>query len=231
MRTVGRIIATMLFICLIVAYAEASTASQTEYAPPDGKGRVVVVVSGQTGPASYAYIAKDLAGQGYYAVLVDGNDFWKWSGKGETLLKDVITRAQQSPHALPGKVAVVGFSLGGASSLSYATRLPELVSAVVVYYPATYYIKDARDFVSKIKVPTLMFAAVRDTYKNCCVIETARKLADAAKASEGKVALEVVEYPYAGHGFSIKSVSAWRADDAADAFRRTLDHLRKYPGS
>jgi len=231
MRTVGRAIATMLFICLSVAYAEAVQPSQKEYAPPDGKGRVVVVVSGQTGPGSYEYVAKDLAEQGYYAVLVDGNDFWTKRRDGEVLLKAVITNAQQSPHALPGKVAVVGFSLGGASSLTYATRLPELVSAVVVYYPATYYITDAPEFVSKIKVPTLMFAGGRDTYKNCCVIETARKLADAAKASEGKVMLEVVEYPNAGHGFSIKSLRGWRADDTADAFRRTLDHLRQYSGN
>jgi dipeptidyl aminopeptidase/acylaminoacyl peptidase len=76
-----------------------------------------------------------------------------------------------------------------------------------------------------------MFAGVRDTYLHCCVIETARKLADAAKASEGKVMLEVVEYPNAGHGFSIKSLRGWRADDTADAFRRTLDHLRQYSGN
>ena len=235
MRTIGRVIAIMLFVCLSAAYAEAFLPSQTEYEPPDGKGRVVVVVSGQTGPGNYAYVAKDLAEQGYYAVLVNGNDFWIAGGggssDGEALLKGVITRAQQSPHALPGKVAVVGFSLGGASSLTYATRLPELVSAVVVYYPATYYITDAPEFVSKIKVPTLMFAGGRDTYKNCCVIETARKLADAAKTSEGKAMLEVVEYPSASHGFTIKSSREWRADDAADAFRRALDHLRQYFGS
>ncbi len=230
MRPVSRVIATTLFFCLSLAFAGELLSSQSEYEPPNGKGRVVVVVSGQSGLGSYRDVAKDLAEQGYYAVLVDGNDFWTKRGNGEALLKGVITKAQQSPHALPGKVAVVGFSLGGASSLTYATRMPELVSAVVVYYPATYYITDAPDFVSKIKVPTLIFAGGHDTYKNCCVIETARKLADAAKASESKVPLEVVEYPDAGHGFSIKFAKEWRADDAADAFRRTLDHLRQHSG-
>ena len=230
MRKVDRIIPLVLFFCLSLACARELLASQSEYEPPSGRGRVVVVVSGQTGPGSYRDIAKDLAGQGYYVVLVDGNDFWKKGVDGRALLKDVLTGAQQSPHALPGKVAVVGFSLGGASSLSFATRMPDLVSAVVAYYPATYYITDASDFVSKIKVPTLMFAGVRDTYKNCCVIDTARRLADAAKAGEGKALLEVVEYPEAGHGFSIKFGKDWRKDDAADAFRRTLDHLRQYSG-
>ena len=36
------------------------------------------------------------------------------------------------------------------------------------------------------KVPTLMFAGVLDTYKDCCVIERARKLAEAAAKEGGK---------------------------------------------
>jgi dienelactone hydrolase len=230
MKVNCRVMAIMLFVFLARAYADAPLPSQKEYEPPKGKGRAVVVVSGQTGPDNYAYVAEDLAEQGYYAVLVDGNDFWIKVSGSEAHLKGVITRAQQSPHALPGKVAVVGFSRGGASALTYATRMPELVSAVVVYYPATQHITNPDNFVSKIKVPTLMFAGGRDTYKNCCLIETARKLADAAKKSQGKVILEVFEYLYAQHGFTIKSSKAWSSTDAADAFRRTLSHLRQYSG-
>ena len=230
MRVICRVIATVLFVFLARAYADAPLPSQKEYEPPKGKGRLVVVVSGHSGPGNYAYVAEDFAEQGYYAVLVDGNDFWVKSGGSEARLKGVITRSQQSPHALPGKVAVVGFSRGGASTLTYATRMPELVCAVVVYYPATSHIANPDDFVSKIKVPTLMFAGGRDTHKNCCLIETARKLADAAKKSEGKVILEVFEYPNAKHGFIIKSSEAWSPTDTADAFRRTLSHLRQYSG-
>jgi dipeptidyl aminopeptidase/acylaminoacyl peptidase len=231
MKVISHVIVMMLLVCLSRAYAEGRLPALKEYEPQNGKGRVVIVVSGMTGPSNYAYYSKDIAKQGYYAVLVDGNDFWVEDGSGKALLKDVITRAQQSPHALPGKVAVIGFSLGGASSLTYATRMPELVSAVVCYYPATYFITDPDGFVSKIQVPTLLFAGGRDTYKDCCRIETARKLADAAKRSEGKVTLEVVEYPDAAHGWTIKSSREWRANDAADGFRRTLDHLRRYLSS
>jgi dienelactone hydrolase len=220
----------MLFVFLGQACAGALLPFQKEYELPKGKGRVVVVLSGHSGPDNYAYVAEDFAEQGYYAVLVDGNDFWVKSGGSEARLKGVITRSQQSPHALPGKVAVVGFSRGGGSTLTYATRMPELVSAVVVYYPATQHITNPDNFVSKIRVPTLMFAGGRDTYKNCCRIETARKLADAAKKSEGKVMLEVFEYPNAQHGFTVKSSKAWSPNDTADAFRRTLSHLRQYSG-
>ena len=231
MRINCRVIAIMLFVFLGRAYADTLLPSQKEYEPPKGKGRVVVVVSGRSGPGNYAYVAEDLAEQGYYTVLVDGNDFpfIKRAG-GEALLRGVITRSQQSPHALPGKVAVVGFSLGGGFTLTNATRMPELVCAVVVYYPLTSHITNPDNFVSKITVPTLMFAGGRDTHKNCCLIETARKLADAAKKSEGKVMLEVFEYPYAKHGFIIKSTKAWLPTDAADAFGRALSHLRLYLG-
>jgi len=224
MKVFYRVIAIMLLVSVSRVYAQERLPSQKEFEPPNGKGRAVVVISGQTGPGSVAYFAKDIAAQGYYVVLVNGNDFRK-KGEGGALLKGVISRAQRSPHALPGKAAVIGFSLGGAPSLTYATRMPVSVSAVVAYYPATYFITQPGAFVSQIKVPTLMFAGVLDTYKNCCVIETARRLAAAARA--GKVPLSVIEYPDAAHGWAIKYSKDWRGNDAADAFRRTLDHLRQ----
>ena len=230
MRLACQIVAISLLVFLSRAYAEDALPSQKAFEPPNGKGRVVVVISGQTGPDNYAYYAKDLAEKGYYAVLVDGNNFWIKGGGGEALLRGVITRAQQSPHAVPGKAAVIGFSLGGASSLTYAARMPELVSAVVVSYPDTRYITNADYFVSKIKVPTLVFAGGRDTYKDCCLIETARKLAAAAKAPGGKPILEVVEYPNAEHGWTIKSIRAYNGEITAEGLKRTLDFLHQNSG-
>lgn len=233
MKTFHRVIAAMLIVCVSQAYAEERLPSQKEYEPKDGKGRVVVVISGQSGPNNYMSFARDIAAQGYYTVLVDANDFWKNDAsvdehrqKGD-LLKGVITRAQQSPRALPGKVAVIGFSKGGGPSLAYAARMPESVAAIVTFYPMTYYIKDPDSFVSKMQVPTLLLAAVRDTYLKCCLVEKARKLGAAAKPSQGKSILEVVEYPDADHGFNLNG-SAWRKDDAADALSRALSHVRQY---
>jgi len=227
MRIACRIIAVMVLACLSFG-CTATLHSLREYGPGNGKGRVVVIISGVTGPSAYAYVAEDLAEHGYYAVLVDGKDFWNTDDGGEVFLTEVITRAKQSPHALPGKVSVVGFSLGGEYTLSYATRMPNLVSAVVVYYPVTHYIKDPDEFVSKIRVPTLMFVGGRDTFMHCCLIETARKIGDASKRMEGKSMLEIFEYPYAEHAFVIKSRRAWSPTAAADAFRRTLSHLQEY---
>jgi dienelactone hydrolase len=224
------LIAIISWGCISESGATEQPPWQQEFYPANGKGRVVVVVTGHTGPPNYAYYAKDIAAQGYYAVLVNGNDFWRkdLGGRGQDLLRGVVARAQHSPHAIPGKAAVIGFSQGGGATLTWATRMSESVSAVVTYYPETKSIHNPAAFVSKMNVPTLMFAGVLDTYKDCCVIERARKLAEAAAKEGGsRAVLRVVEYPDAGHGFAIKSAKTWRSNDAADAFRRTLDHLKR----
>ena len=226
-------IVTLLLLVLNHAFAEQRLPSQDEFVPKNGQGRVVVLISGQTGPSNYSNIARNIASQGYYAVLLNGNDFWldraskdDYQQKSD-LLQGVIVRAQQSPRALPGKVAVIGFSRGGAPSLSFATRMTELVYAVVAYYPLTAWIRDPDSFVSKIAVPTLMMAGVNDTYLNCCAIATARKLAAVAKTSPDKPSFEVVEYPDTGHGWEIPG-PLYRGGVAADSFQRTLRHLSQY---
>jgi pimeloyl-ACP methyl ester carboxylesterase len=199
---------------------------QREFEPKGGRGSVIVVVSGQTGPENYTDLAKDLAGLSFYVVLVDGNDFWKKGGVGEALLYDVIKRAQASQHALPGKVGVVGCSLGGASALTFAARMPESVYAVVAQYPLTSFISDPAEFVGKIKVPTLMLVGTSDTYKNCCLIETARRLQEAAKAAASPDMLQLYEYPGVEHGFSTDTTK--RKDVRSDALRRTVEYLRQH---
>jgi dienelactone hydrolase len=187
----------------------------------------VVIISGQTGMPGYAMTAQQIADAGFDVVLVDGNDFWiKDTSRAWSMVKGVITRAQASSHALPGKVGVIGYSLGGASALTYAARMPELVATVVVAYPLTSFIKDPSDFVAKIKVPVQMFAGTADTYKDCCLIEMARRLADAAKASSPPM-LTLHEYNGVGHGFNL--ATAARKDQAAgqDALERTIAQLKQ----
>ena len=114
-------------------------------------------------------------------MLVDSNALWLPGGAGEGLLKDVLLRAQASPKALSGKVGIVGFSTGGGVSLAYATRMPELVAGVATFYPLTNFITEVDGFVGRTKVPTLVMPAALDTYKNCCLIEMARKVAAAVR--------------------------------------------------
>jgi dienelactone hydrolase len=225
MKAVSLITALFLTSGFAHAFAEEKPIASTEYLPPSGKGRVVVMISGLSGPTDYVPIAREIAKSGYYAVLVDGNDIWRPGGT-KDLMTGVIVHAQQSPNALPGKVGVVAFSLGGGPALAYAANEPDLVAAVVAFYPLTNYITDPTGFVAtRIKVPTIVLAGVRDTYKGCCLIDMARKLAAAAKA--GGQPLVLTEYPDANHGFNLAGAN-FRQKDAADGFSRTLAHLQKY---
>ena len=227
MRALLRSLLLLLACIAFGARADDAGPPQKEFVPKAGTGRVVVVVSGQTGASNYTNISQDFADAGYDTVLVDGNDLWIKGGGGGKLLLGVIERAQASPHALPGKVGVVTFSLGGAVGLTYATRMPEHVATVVAMYPLTNFIKDPDEFMGKVKVPTLMLAGTADTYHNCCVIETARALAEAAKKNPDVAPLfELHEYPGADHGFNMNT-SHQRAV-LSDSRDRAIAQLRQY---
>src|SRR5208282_6007419 len=131
-------LASAIGILICITAASAAHAQQ-EFPPPQGKGRVVVVGSGLTGPAAYTTVSGQIAQLGYDVVLFDGNSMKGTHGDG---VKTAIQQAQQMPHALPGKVALVGFSLGGGMILFYGTQWPDLVAGAIAWYPATTFIHD-----------------------------------------------------------------------------------------
>ncbi len=160
-------VASAVIGALAVMSVSSVAAGPKEIPPPQGKGRVVVVSSGASGPSHYETVSKAIAALGYDVVLYDGNSM---EGTKGAALKDAIPQALQMPHALPGKVALVGFSLGGGISLAYGTQWPDQVAVVIVWYPLTSVLKDIPGFASRLKVPVLMFAGESDTYKDCCLI-------------------------------------------------------------
>ena len=214
-------------ISFVVALA-CACATMTPFDPPSGRGPIVILLSGASGPDRYRSYAAEVAQLGYYAVLLDGNDFnpreLAMGGKGK--LRRAIERAQRSPKALPGKAAVIGFSMGGGGALTHAAGMPDLVSAVVAYYPMTMHVADMRSFVAQFKVPILVLAGEQDPYLNCCLIESMRAMEAAAK--EGGAPFELVVYPNAGHAFTWVNTPAYRAEDSADAWQRTKKMLSQH---
>jgi dienelactone hydrolase len=208
--------------------------AQTAYAPASGKpGPVVIALSGHSGPNSYQPYAAELAQLGYYAVLLDGKDILNPEHTGPAQLSKAIERAQHAPNALPGKVAVIGFSQGGGGALYNAANLPDMVSMVVAYYPYTRTWANHIDvLVKRFRVPVLVLAGGVDRYQDCCVVESMRAMEAAAKASRAK--FELVVYPEANHGFNLESgasgepMRAFRPDDARDAWERTVAWLKQY---
>jgi hypothetical protein len=206
--------------------AVQALATETDLPPPSGRGRVVVILSGSEGPDDVKDYATKIAALGYYTVLLDGKAILAVDRQGGTRLHDVIAKAQNSPNALPGKVAVIGFALGGGGALAYAEPDPASVAAVVTYYPATSFVDKfggMQAVVAKFKVPLLAFAAAKDTVRNCCLLATIQNMQATANAL-GKP-MQLVVYPEADHAFI--AGPNYRPADAADAWKRTTDELRQ----
>ncbi len=209
-------------IGMLVGFVAGSVArAQQEFPPPQGKGRVVVLASGTSGPAHYTTVAREIAELGYDVVLYDGNQILGIHGDG---VKADILEAQQMPHALPGKVALLGFSLGGGMFLYYAAQWPDLVAGEVLWYPGNNFIHDVPGFASRLKVPLLMFAGAKDRYRNgCCLADLDSKLA-AASTAAGKQ-FQLIVYPDGDHNF-VKGEDRYNPKQHADAFKRTADNLK-----
>jgi dienelactone hydrolase len=197
--------------------------AQEEFPPPQGSGRLVVVASGLSGPEHYREVAAEIAKLGYDVVLFDGNAEENTQGKG---VKRDIDKARTFSHALPGKVALVGFSLGGGMDLFYGTQLADDVAGVVVWFPANSFIKDIPGFANRLQVPLVVFAGGKDHFRdNCCTADKDSTLQQAAK-SAGK-SFELTIYPDANHDFS-KGGGNYNPKDYADGFQHTADALKTY---
>ncbi|MEO8526698.1 MAG: dienelactone hydrolase family protein [Caldimonas sp.] len=202
------------------------------YAPPGSGGPIVVVASGNSGTDLYREFSATLAARGYYVVLVDGKDIsirpHDPSGKdGAANLRKVLATAESAEKAMPGKVALVGFSIGGIGVLGFGAPLKEQVSAVVLFYPAITFVgSDLLPMASAMQVPTLVFAGGADRFNNCCLLETMRALEGARKSAP----FELIVYPEAGHGFNLHAPAplVFRQQDADDAWARTLAFLDRY---
>jgi dienelactone hydrolase len=141
-------------------------------------------------------------------------------------LQSVIADSQSAPQAVPGKVALVGFSLGGLGVLLHGAPLKDQVSAVVAYYPGiTMLGSDMTPLAASLQTPVLLLAGEQDRYYDCCLIESMRALAAAPKT----VPFELVEYPNAGHAFNLTGSSSFTycAEEAADAWARTVSFLKR----
>jgi dienelactone hydrolase len=207
--------------------AVAPARAQMEFPPPQGKGRVVVVVSGHSGPGRYQTVSALIAQLGYDVVLFDANSLagarhLRLDVSSE--LRAAIQQAQQMPHAIAGKVGLVGFSQGGGQVLIHGAQMADLAAVVVAWYPLTRSISDIPDFVGRLQIPVLVLAGEADTYHDCCLIGTARALATAAGGR-----IELVTYPNVVHDF-VYGGAHYDPQAYADAFQRTAATLARYLG-
>jgi alpha-beta hydrolase superfamily lysophospholipase len=199
--------------------------AQKEFPPPEGKGRIVLVASGMSGPSHYEVVSKEIAQLGYDVVLFDGNAMENTNGEG---LRTAVDQAAQAQHGLPGKIAIVGFSLGGGMALYYGVQLPNKVAGVIAWYPANAFIKNVPGWVDKVKMPVLIFAGEKDNFRDgCCTAAKDHVLEDAAKVGSANV--QLFTYPKTDHDF-VKDGAHYNASAYDDAFKRTAAKLQELLG-
>lgn len=236
MRKLTRPVAIALAVvssCLLsIATGNAvAQEAKTEVLVPGGdRGAIVVVLSSSSGPAVHQPFARALAAAGYYVVLADGRDFLVALGAGDLRgmhgaveLDRVIAAAQTAPQAIPGKVAVVGFALGGAAALKHAAPLDRSVAAIVAFYPNLKPLgSDLAGLAEQIRVPVLVLAGEKDL--TCCHAGTVQELAAAAKQAP----FELKSYTASGHAFDIPTSPGHVAADADDATGRAMQFLKRW---
>lgn len=221
-----------ILLPLVLLFAAARSAAADFFPPPSDPAPAVIVIAGASGTPAYRAYAHDLAKLGYAVVLVPGKEVCasssdscpRFHDASAAHLKSTIAGLQGNKQVKPGKVAVVGFSLGGGGALVHATSLSESIAGVVAYYPSITRLPDPGKVAAQVAVPTLLLSGGRDRYFNCCLVESMRVFAAGVKAES--VPFELVVYPSAGHGFNLDGPQH-RPDDAADAWQRTTAFLAR----
>ncbi len=194
---------------------------------PDGPGRHPAVLlihgaGGLKGGVVFREYALLLARRGYVAHVVHYFDrtgdevakvpsslqnFSAW----RAAVADAISHAAAQPNVDPGRIGLVGFSLGAYLSLSLATDDPR-VAVVVDYFGGLPEVL-ARDV--NAMPPVLILHGERD---RIVPVQAARDLERMLKQKGGPYEIHI--YPDQGHGF--------RGDDSRDALDRTVAFLDKH---
>jgi carboxymethylenebutenolidase len=178
--------------------------------------------------------ASKLADQGYVTLAVD-----LYRGKVATTAdeahelmrgvpedratKDLLAassylRAQKNVN--PNKVGAIGWCMGGGYALDLAINDPKLAAAVINYG----HLASEPSTLKKINAPILGLFGGKD---RGIPVEDVQKFAAELKKQGKKV--DVTVYPEAGHAFeNPNNKDGYRADDAANAWDRTVKFFAQY---
>jgi carboxymethylenebutenolidase len=203
---------------------------------PEGRGPfpAVALLYGSNGAQpEHEEWSRDLAARGYVSVVVH------YFGEADTAppvaerpgrwpawqegLRAALAGIARRPEVEPGRIALMGFSLGSFVAVSTAGSIPE-VSAVVEFYggiPATLEGQLAG-------LPPLLILHGEDDRR--VPVSEAQRLHDLVDLQDGEV--EMTLYPEARHAFNqpLTNAGVYRAAAAADAWGRTTDFLDRRIG-
>src|SRR5205809_168433 len=177
--------------------------------------------------------ASKLADEGYVALAVDlyRGKVAATSDEAHELMRGVPEdRSQRDLHAAfsylqsqsnvkKDRIGAIGWCMGGGYSLDVALQEPALAADVINY---GHLAVDAESL-KKINASILGIFGGKD---RGIPVEDVKKFEQQLKQMGKKV--EIVIYPDAGHAFeNPNNKEGYRSDDAADAWKRTLDFLKR----
>jgi carboxymethylenebutenolidase len=184
-------------------------------------------------------VARRLAGEGYVTLAPD---LFHRGGSGRTAAYDDLPKAlslmgeltdqgivEDVSAAIAGlekqravradRIGITGFCMGGRVSYLAACALPDKIRAAVPFYGGGIPI----DRTATLRAPVLAFFGEDDPFIPLDQV----KALEAEAARLGK-SLEVHVYPKAPHGFFCDERDSYRADAAADAWKRLTAFLSQH---
>lgn len=193
---------------------------------PDAQGNlpVVLLLHGahpKKAERHYLRMAEELAANGYLSVYVRyferGRKGRGTRGQWRTTVHDAVTFASGLAGADPGRIGIVGYSLGAFLALGRAP-LDDRIGAVVAYYGGISV--DTPAEVPRTMPPALLLHGTADF-----IVPVRRSIqAHQAIREHGRTA-DIVIYPGARHGFCLNGRGGTDGLAAVDAWSRTLAFL------
>jgi carboxymethylenebutenolidase len=116
------------------------------------------------------------------------------------------------------RFAITGYCMGGTFALRAACEIPELKAAAPFYGDIP-----EESVLAQLKVPTLFIAGKRDAWINEAKVGRLKEI-----AAQHNLPVEVKSYDADHAFFNDTRPQVYDAEAAADAWRRVLEHFKKY---
>jgi len=216
-----------------VSYKSGDETVQAELYTPQGKGPFpgIIVIHEWWGLNDWVKEqAAKLSDQGYVALAIDlyrGKVATKPDEAHELMRGLPEDRAKRDLHAAfeflksqsnvkKDRIASIGWCMGGGYSLDVALQEPTLTADVINYG----HLATDSESLKKINAAILGIFGGQD---RGIPVDDVKKFEQTLKQLGKKV--EIVIYPNAGHGFENPNNDNYRAEDATDAWKRTVKFL------
>src|SRR5438105_3768453 len=116
------------------------------------------------------------------------------------------------------RFAITGYCMGGTFALLAACEIPELKAAAPFYGDIP-----EESVLARLKIPTLFIAGKRDAWINPEKVNGLKEM-----AAKHNLPVEVVSYDADHAFFNDTRPQVYKAEAAADAWLRVLEHFRKH---